>query len=88
MVNWESETGLPVPGKGTMSYNCGEDAIFASGVSIEHHRARELYLEGARHAGTWSRLTRATVASSVAQSVLSTRVRYGGNRWRPEGSAA
>jgi len=31
------EHGIPVPGKGSASYNCGEDAIFSAGSSANNH---------------------------------------------------
>lgn len=54
---------IPVPGKGTSEYNCGEDAVFGFTCPAD---------------------SLADATFRLANSVLETRKRYGGEGWLPE----
>jgi hypothetical protein len=77
--------GIPVPGKGENSYDCGEDAIISTGFDVEG-LGRDYNL---RHDLAASYLRCASFA--MRESVLQTRARYGGGdgtAWRPEKATA
>lgn len=65
-VKIDAPTGLPVPGKGENSWDCGPDAIYGTGVTLEH--------------GPYDSADREWIAAALAQAVAATfrsRARYG-----------
>lgn len=59
--------GIPIPGKGENSWDCDDDAIFGTGAKIEDSSDESL-------AKGWEK---------VAEGILETRRRHGGESWRP-----
>jgi len=68
-VGLNIENGIPVPGKGENSYDCGEDAIYSTGASTSDLTR------------SWDDLTQEAIAN-LLESVRRTRLRYGGANWK------
>jgi hypothetical protein len=62
-ANIEVEGGVPHPGKGENSWDCGEDATY--GMTCPARTAEQ-------------------AVGKLVESVLSSRRRYGGRKWRPQ----
>jgi len=67
-VGLEIASGIPMPGKGENSYDCGDDALFGTGASTTNLDT------------SWDDLV-AEAIDNATSSVQRTRLRYGGDNW-------